>query len=697
MENINEESGRIASLALFKELYDSEKDVYGVLSCFLQEIIITEAKYSFTLQEITYLLNDTFNFHIPEAVVKTSLGRLKEFLNKDQGKYFANLSNIKSPSLIPKKDEITKGNNEIIEQIVDFISSQKKQEINETDKKEIMHSFCSFLLDKSNNQKYSEYISAFIISKSPNPDFINRLQSIKEGVVLYTGIMFSDNIGNVGSWNTKLTIFLDTEILFDFAGFNGELFKSLFDEFHSFVKEINQKASEPLIKLRYFLKTEENIHNYFSKAEYIISGGEVVDPGRPAMNNILNGSKSKSDVVEKKTIFFDLLNKNDIHADDYLNYYEKENHKYNITFHKAEENIEQSIAASIGVNEIKDNLELLNFVSIKRADEYNNNFEHIKYILLSGNNTTLQVAWHKSIRKSGEVPLATSLHFLTDKFWFKLNKGFGTNTFPKIFDVITKAQILLSSQLNKSVGNKFDELQKRFKNGKLNDNQVALAITNLRKQAKKPEDIMNDNISFILESLAENNLDKIIEEQEHFKNKAKKHEEENTQLKKEVESINLLLDNQIKKQGDTEKKLITETMKIKMELLSEKRNNFSYLEDAKNKFDKKINKQIYLRYKLTPVFLLLIYFIGWVYIISKFGWNKIEPLTYIMGLIPLLVIYAVSIWQEKTFNPIQYICIQKEKCKIKLYSKEKFDFKLYEKLQAEITKIENEISDMQKL
>lgn len=691
MNKINEESGRIASLALFKELYDSEKDVYGVISCFLQEIIVTDAKHSFTLHEITCLLNDTFNFHLPEAVVKTSLGRL-DFLKKEFGKYSADLSAVKSPSLIPKKDEITKSNDIIIQQITDFVASQKKRAISETEKEEIIHSFCSFLLDKSNNQKYSEYISAFVISNKQAPDFINRLKCIKEGVVLYTGIMFNDNISNVGSWNTELTIYLDTEILFDFAGFNGELFKSLFYEFHSFVKEVNQKASKPLIKLKYFQKIEEHIHHYFAKAEYILTGNEIIDPGRPAMNYLLNGSKDRSDIVEKKTIFFDLLSKNNIQVDDYNAYYEEENHKYSIIFHKAEKNIEESIVRSIGVEDIKENLELLNFVNIRRRDACDNNFEHIGHILLSGNNTTLQVAWNNEIRQSGKVPLATSLHFLTDKFWYKLNKGFGTNSFPKVFDVITKAQLLLSSQLNKSVGNKFEELQKRAKNGTLNESQVALAIIDLRKQAKKPEDIINDNLSFVLQSISENNLDKILEEQEHFKIKAKKHEEENIQLKDEVVKINTLLEKQKESLDLSEINHKKEALEIKEKLLSEKNINLQALKKLKEKIDNKIETYIFLIFKLLPVIFLLIYYFSLVYSIVKYGWGIMEPLTYLIGLIPPVVIFIIALWQEKTFNLLKWINIKKEGYRSKKYKKYEFNLELYSNLQVEIKNIEIEIS-----
>lgn len=48
-----------------------------------------------------------------------------------------------------------------------------------------------------------------------------------------------------------------------------------------------------------------------------------------------------------------------------------------------------------------------------------------------------------------DIPFAKDIDFITNKFWFKLKKGFSNkSSLPKSFDVVTKAQIILSSQLN---------------------------------------------------------------------------------------------------------------------------------------------------------------------------------------------------------------------------------------------------------
>lgn len=67
MADIKEESKCLASLAVFRELYNNNRDIYAVIGEFLKEIISTNGKHQFSLTEITRLLNDTYDFTIPEA------------------------------------------------------------------------------------------------------------------------------------------------------------------------------------------------------------------------------------------------------------------------------------------------------------------------------------------------------------------------------------------------------------------------------------------------------------------------------------------------------------------------------------------------------------------------------------------------------------------------------------------------------
>ena len=541
MENTLENSKCLASLAVFRELYDNQKDVYGVISEFLKEIISSENKYQFGLTEITLLLNESYDFKIPEAVVKTSLSRLP-FLSKSNGVYSVNkpIDQIRNKEFQEKQNKIYNSNNNVVNRLFIYIESQKKVTLSEAEKEIIVKSLCSFMLDESTVQEYSEYIGAFIVQCKSEDTLLAQLDTIKEGVVLYTGLKYNSNLNDLGTWNTQITIFIETEILFHFAGYNGELFKILFNDFFTFVKEINSqsinKNGKKKIHLKYFSEVKNEIERFFKKAGFIINGEDTLNPSKTAMASIVNGCKTPSDIIEKKALFYDLLKTNGITEDTYTEYYSAKNHKFNIEDQSIIESLQSSIVTDY---DIRENLKFLNYVNILRQGASDRNFENIGYILLSGNATTIQLAWHDLIKPNGNVPLATTLTFLTNKLWFKLGKGFGKNNYPKTFDIITKAQIVLSTQVNDSISYKYDSLQEKLKKGELNEKQALATIVELRRESKKPEDIKADDLSDILDTISENNIEKYVQEQELFKIQTQKQKEENENLKKELSKVNI--------------------------------------------------------------------------------------------------------------------------------------------------------------
>ena len=127
-----EESKCLASLAVFRELYNSEKDIYGIISEFLVDLIISNSKHSFNLTEITNLLNQEYDFSIPEAVVRTSINRIKS-INRIDGIYtLDNLSDLKSKNVNVKKEQIQNSNDIIIESLFNYIEKHLDKELSST-------------------------------------------------------------------------------------------------------------------------------------------------------------------------------------------------------------------------------------------------------------------------------------------------------------------------------------------------------------------------------------------------------------------------------------------------------------------------------------------------------------------------------------------------------------------------------------
>jgi len=330
MAQVKEDNRLLASLAVFRELYNAEKDVYGILSVFLNDLICSEKLYSFDAKEITMKLNDTFEFDIPKAVIETSLARLK-FIEKNQGRYIVtDISKVNSKYVKDIQHTIESNNEAIIDNLFKFIETEKKAALSKIDKEKISHSFCCFLLDINNGDEFIEYITSFILKREEDRKFKDQLNLIREGVILYSGIKYNNNLNDLGTWRTDLTIFIDTEVLFHLAGLNGELYQVLATDFLAYVREINQKAGKKLIKLKYFEEVKYDIENFFAKARYLFEGNDRPNPNVTAMVSILNGCKTASDILEKKSDFYTLLKSYSIEEDNYKDYFNPVNHRYNI-------------------------------------------------------------------------------------------------------------------------------------------------------------------------------------------------------------------------------------------------------------------------------------------------------------------------------------------------------------------------------
>jgi len=537
MQEIKEESKCLASLAVFRELYNNDKDVRSIICEFLKEIITSKAKHQFTLTEITALLNETYDFKIPEAVVNTSLNRFKTALIKAEGIFTVSDQTAFNTTgkLTDKHNEIKTSNEAIIYNLFNFIETEKNTTLTDDEKAAITHSFISFIIDEATTQNFSNYISAYIVKEKQNANFTKQLNTIKEGIVLYTGLKYNSSLNELGSWNTELTIFLEMEILFHFVGYNGELYHLLINDLFSLIKEINQaslkNSGKRLIHLKYFSDVKNDIEGYFKKAEYIVQGKDKANPSKTAMTTIIDGCKTPADIIAKKTKFYELLKLNSISEDDYSQYYSAQNHKYNLE----DQDLLKELSKKLGIANLQSYLKYLSFINIHRKGKNDNTFERIGFVLLSGTSNTLRLALDESIKLNGNIPLASNLSFLTNKFWFKLNKGFGKSEHPKSFDIVTKAQIVLSTQLNDSVSDKFDELQIKLKNGKMTKEEAISTIARLRSESKRPEDIDEDNIENILSSIEESSIETHLKEQELFKQKAKEQEAENIKLKETID------------------------------------------------------------------------------------------------------------------------------------------------------------------
>lgn len=499
----------LTSVALFRTLYDNNKDIYDVVSEFIRSAILLNSTWSFSLTECSSNLHNDFGFQIPDAIIKTCLkSRLVKSgeLTVNHGVYSVSKSFERSNN-IQDEYESTRGEyDEILNKLVKHVRAKLAVSVDEV---KLKSAFNDFLLYENFANEYAEYISHFLIVNESNSYFKEKLNRIEEGLVLYTGLRYSSDLSTLGSWNDNLTIFLDTEHLFSAAGFNGVLHKRVFDDFYGLVKEVNNKRKGGRISLRYLTETEDDINSFFYAAEKIIEENKQVDPSKTAMVHIINGANSKSEILSRKNIFFDNLNKIKIILEDDFNYYKEV--EYNVESQDVIDALKVKFNQNSDNNKYADILRKFTKINCLRKGVSNTRIDKIAAIFMTENGLTQAVSFSELVRTNGGIPFATGIEFMTERLWFKLNKGFSDNiNLPVSFDIVTKAKIVLSSQLNIAISNNFRKLKIEHQEGRLTNEQAALLIADLRSKPSNPDDFtesdFDDSIEFINSKFIEETL-----------------------------------------------------------------------------------------------------------------------------------------------------------------------------------------------
>lgn len=682
---VNNNKRRIASLALFRNLYnEGRSDIMTILCEFAKNIINSKHLAAFTPTQIKNELKEEYEFIIPEYVVETVI---KKFCRKENSMYYPNEDSAPQNVNAQEIERIENSYEIILSKLVSYVEEKTSKELTPKDKERLFQSFCGFLIDET-AVEYGEFISAFIIETQNDSELIKLLRTIKEGVVLYTGIQYNDNINETGSWNDEFTIFVEQEILFHMAGYNGELYQLLFQDFYGLIKEINQKAHKQLIKIKYFDSVKIKIDDFFNIAEKIVDGKETLDCSNIAMTAIVQGCEYKADVIAKKCAFYELLRKNSISEENGALHF-KENSKYNIFY---EENL-TSLSNDLPQRDIEWSLRLLNYVSMIRKDNISG-FEKSKCILLTGNSTTMAVAFHSLIKQNGDVPLATTLDYITNKLWFKLNKGFGSNIYPKSFNIVTKAQIVLSTQIVGSVAQEYEKIKKEITENAKTEDVIIAELAELKSRVRKPEEVINTNIDEILDIISMADTERYLREREMERQEAEKQKLVNEKLFEEMNKVKHEKEvNEFKakktirekeEENSYHKKLWEESNKQTVKQIDER---IEEINDRKQKADCKIEKHI-KKVRWIPWGMILLVVLVVVFCTIWIGWKDMGVFPWVISVLIASTPYLFFAIGGKSFNPQTYI---------EVAHKEKYTKKVYEEYTVDLSKIESLEKEKQKL
>ena len=304
MQRISDTQKCMASLAVFRQLYESQKNIYSVISEFANQIILNNGIWDkVDLGILMNCLKHDYGFEVPMSVLKNAVKKLS-YVTITNGKIIIdNEKKILAKKTLADYQEVVDKNEKIKNLLITYVEDITKQTLSIDERKVLIKDFCSYIINEDNSLRYGKYIYSFILKYKEDKDFVERLELIRDGVISFVGLSYQTNDNQIDILDEHLTIYLDMEILFHLAGYNGELYQKLFDEFYNLVDQINKnngkKRGKEIITLKYFQETKQEIEDYFNTAETIIRNGSIRDKSKTAMTNILAGCKSGYQIREK--------------------------------------------------------------------------------------------------------------------------------------------------------------------------------------------------------------------------------------------------------------------------------------------------------------------------------------------------------------------------------------------------------------
>lgn len=513
----NNPTSILASFATMKSLVDAQQyqSPYQILAEFIQYIIIKSNLHSFTAVEMKNRLYEVFGFTVPEAVVR-SAARGLQFIKTENSIYHVSQNELKDNATFEEIKTVAETNNSnIIDLLIAF--AQETDPVSAIWTDALTQEFIAYLLDDQQTTatgKYTDLIGRFILKNESDEKIQSALTAIREGSILYIGL--NHNINETGSLRKPLTLFLGTEVLFSLYGYNGEIYKQLAQDLYDQIKAANLRTKR--ITLRYFSDVKKEIDAFFTSAELIVDGKQLLFD-TVAMKAIINGCSTSGDVKVKKADFFHALQYSyGIMEDDRSSYYESADDQYNLESLSVDPQQYDSIKFISHINKLR------------KGHTYPYDLE-AEYLVVTNSGATLRASREQVERVMKEqnvdsaCDFAVSIERLTNLLWYKLGSGLGRKDYPNNVNAVLKARMLLASKISQNISKLFIETRAQYQAGVITEDQLASRIITLRKKLIIPEELSaettEDSLDFSLEYLTRyeeevNRNKEALQEKEHL-------------------------------------------------------------------------------------------------------------------------------------------------------------------------------------
>ena len=485
----------LASYAVMQTLYSGNKNLYSVIGGFVDQLMIKrQVLSSFAPDQLGEWMQEEYGMSIPIAILlkvckeekytKLVRAESKTTITVDT----ALISSIKDDNIQKQIDEELKNDIELLNLLIEYIQEQQEQDLTEEERNKVERAFCAYFTDTTYVNEYESFVCDFILNIQNNgsKEQKDQLKSIKEGLFLRLGLTYQSDYSNFNV--DELHIYLDTEIVFDALGYNGTLWKQLFDDFKEQVKLVNSHKKKTCIQLHYFDRTYDDIENFFTSARSILEGRSSA-VSKTAMKTILEQAMSSNAGIDNVYALYQegLANlsiskvANPITTDN--------NESYLLPYHELQDKF-----ADADKDKFEDSYQFLNYIQFLRKNRRCADFSQIRHVFLTGTYLTRRMASQVAFNAEGpkSVPLALDLEFITAKLWFANNSNLkGDNTLRQL-DAACKARVILSSNNNASIVELVEKLKIEAEENKWTDEHVNMMFASISEKIKNPEEI-NDS------------------------------------------------------------------------------------------------------------------------------------------------------------------------------------------------------------
>lgn len=525
---------QIAAISVFGVYKTENRDAYDVIADFTKAAIAIKKEVEITPEVVQSNLMELYSLNIPVSIIKGVLkNRLKEIVSRTNGVYIVN--SLPQDDISSKIDELLESYNIILSGLKSFLaSSVKKESLLNLDEDFIVNQFAKFIIDDYADERLEPYFSAYIISKKDDKDFRSYFERFAAGLISYYGLQYNDNNNNVGSWpkDCKLSIFIDTEFLFDCAGYNDSYYKKIFDEFKSLVDEINKPYKDkPVIELKCLPETLTSFDRVINTAKALVDKKQAPDPSKEAILKIVTESHDVFEVethkakvlseVKKSNITFDTNDYSSFSVDPrYVTFGKEEYEKYLAEYSSENpENAEPKIDYYTKV---------LTIINGLRGGVSKTSFENCRYIFLSNSRIGHRIAYDQARNNDNAVPLSTDIDWLVSRFWYKLNKSFSNTRIPLSLDIVARSQASLSEDVCSVIKKRFDDIKKK----NLDDGVKQKLYASIRTIPKEIELYDSTNLPDILDFISYENTEAYITAQYKMKAAAARSDENEREANK---------------------------------------------------------------------------------------------------------------------------------------------------------------------